>query len=142
LFHIHVLILVGKYSNRTIILTKLLWDVIWFWLRNPTNSIQDTWRICFDKNCYKTIVSHTPQLVSNSYKSQIWHLASFKPSTKAACYCVEFGQVLLTLVERFIMLLRSRSCTLHIHMLLLHWEYTQTCFHLDPPKKTLLLGVD
>ena len=26
----------------------------------------------------KTIVSHTPQLVRNSYQSQIWHLASFK----------------------------------------------------------------
>jgi hypothetical protein len=39
---------------------------------------------------YKTIVSHTPQLVSNSYQIQIWYLAKFKPSTYAACYCVEF----------------------------------------------------
>jgi hypothetical protein len=83
LFHIHTLILVGKYSNRTIMWTKLLWGVIWFWLRNPTISIQGTWRICFEKNCYKTIVSRSPQLVSNSYQSQIWHLASFKPSI---CY--------------------------------------------------------
>jgi hypothetical protein len=45
-----------------------------------------TWRICFDKNCYKTIVSHTLQLVSNSYQSQIWHLASFNMSCLLLCW--------------------------------------------------------
>ena len=48
------------------------------------------------------------------------------------------GQVLLTPIERFIMLPRSGSHTLHIYMLLLHWEYAKTCFHLDPPKTLLL----
>jgi hypothetical protein len=29
--------------------------------------------------------------------------------------------------ERFVMLLKSRSHTHHIYLLLLHWEYTKTC---------------
>ena len=34
--------------------------------------------------------------------------------------------------ERFVMLLKSRSCTHHIHiyLLLLHWEYAKQAFHL------------
>jgi hypothetical protein len=42
--------------------------------------------------------------------------------------------------ERFVMLSKSRSRIHHPHILmLLHWEYEKTCFHLDPPKNILLL---
>jgi hypothetical protein len=51
----------------------------------------------------------------------------WKPFTYASCPCIEFCQVLLTLIEKFIMLLRSRSCTHHLHMLLLYWKYAKTC---------------
>ena len=43
-------------------------------------------------------------------------------------FCVEFCQDSLTLIERFIMLLRSRSRTRYICVLLLHWEYVKTWF--------------
>ena len=57
--------------------------------------------------------------------------------TKAICYhkktfhigcllCVEFCQVLLTLVKIFVMLPRLRSRTRLIYMLLLHWKYATT----------------
>ena len=76
-----------------------------------------------------------PKLNITSSKFQAFHICYF--------YCVEFGQVLLTPVERFTMLPRSRSRTHHIHMLLLHWEYTKTCFHSNPPKNSApTLGVD
>ena len=35
---------------------------------------------------------------------------------------------LMTLVEKLIMLSRSRSRTLHVYLLLLHWGYAKTCF--------------
>ena len=56
-------------------------------------------------------------------------------------YCIEFGQALLIPYERFVMLLKSRSCTHHLYM---HYYYTggrhnNMPFHLDPPKNILLL---
>ena len=92
---------VGKYSNRTIMLIKLLWGVIQFWLRNPTISIQSAWRIYFDKNVIKPYYHILLNWWAIPTKAKIWHLAN----------CIEFGQVLLTIVDRFIMLPRSRSHT-------------------------------
>jgi hypothetical protein len=48
------------------------------------------------------------------------------------CYlhCIELCQPLLALVEKFIMLPRSRTRTHHIYMLLLHWKYATTCLLL------------
>jgi hypothetical protein len=43
-----------------------------------------------------------------------------KPSIYATCYCFEFDQTLATLVEKFIMLTRSRSCTHHVYVMFLH----------------------
>ena len=37
--------------------------------------------------------------------------------------------------ERFVMLLKSRSCTHHIYLLLLHWEYAKTCFPFRSTQK-------
>ena len=73
--------------------------------------------------------------------------------TKAICYhqktfhiacllCVEFCQVLLTLVKRFIMLPRSRSCTCLIYMLLLHWKYAKICFSSTSKCSAPTLGED
>ena len=42
--------------------------------------------------------------------------------------CVDFCQVLLTLVEIFIMLPRLKSRTRHIYVLLLYQKYAKTCF--------------
>ena len=53
--------------------------------------------------------------------------------------CVEFCQVLLTLVKRFIMLPRSRSRTHLIYMLLLHQKYTKTYFCLLPVQEQNIL---
>ena len=72
---------------------------------------------------------------------------------KAICYhkkifhigcllCVEFCQVLLTLVKRFIMLPRSRSCTCYICVLLLHWKYAKTCFSSTSKCSAPTLGED
>ena len=46
--------------------------------------------------------------------------------------------------ERFVMLLKSRSHTYHIYLLLLHWEYAKTCFPFRSTWKysTPTLGVD
>jgi hypothetical protein len=59
------------------------------------------------------------------------------------CYlhCIEFTQALLMPYERFVMLLKSRSCTHHPHM---YYSYTGSRrknmpFYLDPPKNILLL---
>ena len=54
----------------------------------------------------------------------------------ATYFCIEFCQVLLTLIEEIIIPPRSRSRTRQIYKLLLHWEYAKTCFR---PPKTLLL---
>jgi hypothetical protein len=65
-----------------------------------------------------------------------------KPFTHI-CYllCIEFSQVLLMHYERFVMLLKSRSCIHHPHM---HYSYTGSkpndmLFHLDSLKNILLL---
>ena len=46
--------------------------------------------------------------------------------------------------ERFVMLLKSRSCTHHIYLLLLHWEYRKTCLPSRCTQKccTPTLGVN
>jgi hypothetical protein len=41
--------------------------------------------------------------------------------------------------ERFVTLLKSRSRTHRIYLLLLHWEYAKHALHLDPSKNILLL---
>jgi hypothetical protein len=79
-----------------------------------------------------------------------------KPSIFTAYICVEFGQTLLTLVEKFIMLPRSRSCTptyiycsyngsmrKHVfhplkNILLLHWERTQKKFVRNKCSKSFI----
>ena len=72
-------------------------------------------------------------MVIFSYQSHIW---SFMIQTfHIGCLlCVEFCKVLLTLVDRFIMLPRSRSHTYHIHILLLHSKYAKI-YHPFPPNK-------
>ena len=54
---------------------------------------------------------------------------------KNSLLCVDLCQVLLTLVERFIMFPRSRSRTHHLYVLLLYCKYA--IFH--PPQNILLL---
>ena len=46
--------------------------------------------------------------------------------------------------ERFVMLLKSRSRTYHIYLLLLHWEYAKTCFPFRSTQKcsTPTLGMN
>ena len=65
-------------------------------------------------------------MVINSHQS---HIHTFRIQTFHICclLCVVFYQVLLTLIERFIMLPRLRSRTHHIYVLLLHWKYAKTC---------------
>ena len=73
--------------------------------------------------------------------------------TKYICYhqktfhigcllCVEFCQVLLTHVKRFIMLPRSRSRTRLIYMLLPHRKYAKTCFSSTSKCSAPTLGED
>ena len=65
-------------------------------------------------------------MVINSYQS---HIRTCRIRTSTSCLlCVEFSQVLLTLVERFIMLPRLKSRTRHIYVLLLYCKYAKTCF--------------
>ena len=66
-------------------------------------------------------------MVQNSYQS---HICTFRIQTfHISCLlCIEFCQVLLILIERFIMLPRSRSRTHQIYVLLLHWKYAKICF--------------
>ena len=80
-------------------------------------------------------------MVIFSSQSHIW---SFMIQTFHIGYllCVEFCQVLSTLVERFIMLPRSRSRTRLIYMLLLHWKYTKTCFSFTSKCSAPALGED
>jgi hypothetical protein len=68
------------------------------------------------------------------------------PFMYAACFSIKFSQALLMPYERFVMLLKSRSRTHHLHM---HYSYTggrrkNMPFHLDPSKKCLAptLGVN
>ena len=56
--------------------------------------------------------------------------------------CVEFYQVLLTLVERCIMFPRLRSRTRHIYVLLLYWKYAKTCFSSTLKCSSPTLGED
>ena len=80
-------------------------------------------------------------MVINSYQS---HKHTFRIQTFyiSCLLCVEFCQILLTLVERFIMLPRSRSRTCHIYVLLLHWKYAKTCFSSTSKCFTPTLGVN
>ena len=70
-------------------------------------------------------------MVINSYHSHI-QVTSLETFHIGYLLCVECCQVLLTLVKRFIMLLRSRSRTHHIFVLLLHWKYAKTCLPFPP----------
>ena len=79
-------------------------------------------------------------MVINSYQS---HIRTCRIQTSTSCLlCVEFSQVLLTLVERFIMLPRSKSRTRHIYMLLLYWKYAKICFSSTSKCSAPTLGED
>ena len=75
----------------------------------------------------------------NSYQRHTCYLGQKNFHIYAAC----FALILSSFVdpyERFVMLLKSRSRTLHPHM---HYSYTGSRrknmpFHLDPPKNVLL----
>ena len=73
------------------------------------------------------INSLSPQWCWIFYQSHI--LVLLKTFHISCLLFVEFYQVLLILVERFIMLPRSKSRTRHICVLLLYWKYAKTCFH-------------
>ena len=75
-----------------------------------------------------------------SYQSHI--LVSLKIFHISCLLFVEFCQVLLTLVERFIMLLRSKSRTRHIYVLLLNWKYAKICFSSTSKYSAPKLGED
>ena len=49
---------------------------------------------------------------------------------------------LVTLIEKLIMLSRSRTLTLYIYLLLLHWGYTKTHFPSTQKCSTPTLGVN
>ena len=106
--YIH-LVLVGKISYRKNILTKLMWSEIWLWHRNPTFSIQSTWRIFF---FIKQQIQSFNILLNGK---EIPTKAKYHDKTFYICYlfCVELCQTLLTDVEKVIMLLKSRSRTRH-----------------------------
>ena len=71
------------------------------------------------------------------------NLGNFQKIFHIGCLlCVEFCQVLLTLVKRFIMLPRSRSRTHLIYMLLLHQKYAKTCFSSTLKCSAPTLGED
>ena len=96
----------------------------------------------FGKFSYKKfkINSLSPQWYWISYQSYM--LVSLKIFNISCLLCVEFCQVLLILVKRFIMLPTSRSHTRHIYVLLLHWEYAKTCFLSAPKYSAPTLGED
>ena len=105
--------------------------------------LQSTWEILLQK--FK-INSLSPRWCWISYQG---HMLSLKTFHISCLFCVEFCQDSLTLVERFIILPRSRSRTRYIYVLLLHWKYAKTWFSstskcsaptLGEDKKVCLLG--
>ena len=93
------------------------------WWKEPCFFLQSTWEFFLQK--FK-INSLSPKWCWISYQSHI--LVSLKTFHISCLLFVEFCQVLLTLVERFIMLPRSKSHTRHIYVLLLYWKYAKICF--------------
>jgi len=99
--------------------------------------LQSTWEIFLQK--FK-INSLSPQWCWISYQSHI--LVSLKTFHISCLLCVEFCQVLLTLVDKFIMFPRSRSRTCHIYVFLLYWKYAKTCFSSTSKCSAPTLGED
>ena len=70
------------------------------------------------------------------------HMLLLKTFHISCLFCVKFCQDSLTLVERFIILPRSRSRTRYICVLLLHWKYAKTCFSSTSKCSAPTLGED
>ena len=98
--------------------------------------LQSTWEILLQK--FK-INSLSPRWCWIFYQGHMLLLETFHIS---CLFCVEFCQDSLTLVERFIMLPRSRSHTRYICVLLLHWKYAKTCFSSTSKCSAPTLGED
>ena len=109
---------------------------IWYNERNLVSFCKVLGKFSYKK--FK-INSLSPQWCWISYQGHMLLLKTFHIS---CLFCVEFCQDLLTLVERFIMFPRSRSCTHHINVLLLYSKYAKTCFSSTSKCSAPTLGED
>ena len=135
------LFLVFSITCEQFIIEKVCYLSSW-WIRSGMMKetlllLQSTWEIFLQK--FK-INSLSPQWCWISYQSRI--LVSLKTFHIRCLLCVEFCQVLLILVERFIMFPRSRSRTCHIYVLLLYWKYAKTCSSSTSKCSAPTLGED
>ena len=101
------------------------------------------WGFNFEK--HKNVIWWVPCMTNLEFSPEPYML--FRLGKLPHICCLLLHWVLSSFVdpyERFVMLLKSRSRTHHIYLLLLHWEYAKTCLPSRSTQKcsTPTLGVN